>query len=341
MPVNSSALVRFQVYDKCLRSIQREYTREDILNELRKAENMDGKTKRGGQERIGIEINSRQFYKDLRTIEEVWGIGIVRKVSAGRKKVYRYKHPSFSIFAGLPKDNHLIRLRDTLFMLQQFRGLPHFDFLNDLFREIEGADGMELGRRIIVDFDGNPELKGLVHFSMLLSAIQLRKALKIRYRAGYRNSRNLILSPYFLKEYNNRWFLMGSEKGYRSISCIALDRIERITYAGREKFMETRIDFEKEYFEDVIGTTVPKIGNVVRVVLKFSKERFDYVASKPLHGSQKSDRRKRIVIIEVIPNRELESLILHYGSDVEVLEPKDLRESVISKIKSMFRIYDK
>jgi len=313
---------------------------EDILNELRKAENRDGKTSRGGRERIGIEINNRQFYKDLRTIEEVWGIEIERKVSAGRKKIYRYKHPSFSVFAGLPKDNHLIKLRDTLFVLQQFRGLPHFEFLNDLFGEIEGSDGMELSRRIIVDFDGNPELKGLGHFSMLLSAIQLRKALKIKYRAGYRNSRSLILSPYFLKEYNNRWFLMGSEKGFRSISCIALDRIERLTYAGNEKFMETEIDFEKEYFEDVIGTTVPKNRNVVKVVLKFGKERFDYVASKPLHGSQKSDRKKRIVTIEVIPNRELESLILHYGNDVEVLEPQDLRESIIKKIRSMVKTYN-
>jgi len=339
MPVNSSALRRFQVYDKCLRSIRHDYTREDILNELAKEENREGSKSRGGKERTGIVINNRQFYEDLKAIEEEWGIEIERKTGKGREKVYRYRNPDFSIFAHQPKDNYLIRLRDTLFVLQQFRGLPHFDFLNDLFREIEGADGKELEQKIIVDFDGNPELKGLGHFSMLLTAIQAKKVLKIRYRAGFRKARNIILSPYFLKEYGNRWFLLGSEKGYRSVSCIALDRIERLAYAEKEKFMETVIDFEKEYFEDVIGTTIPKNGKPERIVLKFSRERFDYVESKPLHGSQKSDRKKRIVTIEVIPNRELESLILHYGSDVEVLEPQRLREAVRDKITSMYNTY--
>ncbi len=339
MPVNSSALKRFQVYDRCLRSIRRDYTREDILKELAREEKR-GKNKTGeGKPESGIAVNNRQFYNDLKTIEEEWGIEIERKTGRGRNKIYKYKNPGFSIFAHQPKDNYLIRLRDTLFVLQQFRGLPHFDFLNDLFREIEEADSRELEQRIIVDFDGNPELKGLGHFSMLLNAIQLRKAIKIKYRAGFRKARSIILSPYFLKEYGNRWFLMGSAKGYSSVSCLALDRIERLDYAEKEKFTGTGTDFEKEYFEDVIGTTVPKNCKAEKIVLKFSRERFDYVESKPLHGSQRSDRKKRLVTIEVIPNRELESLILHYGNDVEVLEPQHLREAVRDKITSMHNTY--
>lgn len=341
MPVNSSALKRFQVYDKCLRSIRRDYTREDILNELAKEEKRGGSKASGEKAGSGIAVNDRQFYQDLKTIEEEWGIEIERNTGKGRNKIYRYKNPGFSIFAHQPKDNYLIRLRDTLFVLQQFRGLPHFDFLNDLFREIEEADGRELEQRIIVDFDGNPELKGLGHFSMLLTSIQLRKAIKIKYRAGFRKAHSIILSPYFLKEYGNRWFLMGSEKGYRSVSCLALDRIESLAYAEKEKFTETGTDFEKEYFEDVIGTTVPKNGKAEKIVLKFSKERFDYVESKPLHGSQRSDRKKRLVTIEVIPNRELESLILHYGNDVEVLEPESLRSEIMARISTMNGLYKK
>ena len=238
-----------------------------------------------------------------------------------------------------PKDNYLIKLRDTLFVLQQFRGLPHFDFLNDLFREIEGADEKELAQRIIVDFDGNPELKGLRHFSMLLNAIRLKKVLKIRYNAAYKKIRKITLSPYFLKEYSNRWFLLGTEKGYKSVSVIALDRIEKIAIAGREKYTETRVDFANDYFENMIGVTVPKNAGIIKVVLKFSRERFDYVESKPLHGSQKSDRKKRTVTIQVIPNREMESLILHYGDDVEVLEPETLRKAIKERILKLNKIY--
>lgn len=340
MSVNSSALIRFQVYDKCLRSIQREYTREDILNELRKEENRERKKSRGGKERAGIEINNRQFYKDLKTIEEVWGIEIERRMAHGREKIYRYRNPAFSMFANLPRDNHLIKLRDTLFVLQQFRGLPHFRFLDDLFQTIEGADGSELDSRIIVDFDGNPDLKGLDHFSPLLNAIQLKKVLRIRYNTAYKKRRDIVISPYFLKEYSNRWFLLGTEKGYKSVSVIALDRIEKIAIAGREKYAETQVDFANDYFENVIGVTVPKNAGIIKIVLRFSRQRFDYVVSKPLHGSQKADRKKLTVTIEVIHNRELESLILHYGSDVEVLEPESLRNAIKNKILAMQNSYN-
>jgi predicted DNA-binding transcriptional regulator YafY len=340
MSVNSSALVRFQVYDKCLRSIQREYTREDILHELRKAENREKKKSRGGKERTGIEINDRQFYKDLKTIEEVWGIEIERKMSCNKNKIYRYKRPDFSIFANLPRDNYLIQLRDTLFVLRQFRGLPHFQFLNELFDKIEGEDGGALSQRIIVDFDGNPDLKGLNYFSAILNAIQLKKVLKIRYNKSYKKIKDILISPYFLKEYSNRWFLLGTEKGYNSISNIAIDRIERLDYAEDEDYSETDVDFENEYFEDVIGVTIPKNPEIINVLLKFSEERFDYIESKPLHGSQKTNKEKRIVKLQVIHNKELESLILHYGSDVEVLEPESLRQNIKEKIKKMDETYE-
>lgn len=333
MPVNSNALIRFQVYDKCLRSIQQEYTKEDILNELRKTERMERKKIKCGKSRMGVEVNDRQFFKDLKSIEEEWGIEIERIRRSDKKRIYRYRRPDFSIFANLPKDNYLIKLRDAMLLLHQFKGLPHFDFLNDLFEEVEGEIGNE--QKIIVEFDGNPDLMGLEHFSRLLIAIITKKMLKIIYNASYKEVREIILSPYFLKEYNNRWFLMGSEKGYSSISHIALDRIEKLDYLLEELFIETEVDFENEYFEHVIGVTIPKGSHPQDVLLRFNERRFDYIVTKPLHGSQRVDRENRTIRISVIHNRELESLILRYGSDVDVLEPESLRKRIAGIVMEM------
>jgi predicted DNA-binding transcriptional regulator YafY len=164
--------------------------------------------------------------------------------------------------------------------------------------------------------------------------------LTIGYNKSFRRPKCIVISPYFLKEYNNRWFLFGTEKGYKSISNLALDRIESVEYDGDEEYEETDIDFANDYFEDVIGITIPKDPQVIEVVLKFSDERFDYVESKPLHGSQKCDRENCIVRIKVIHNRELESLILHYGSDVEVLQPESLRKAIKEKILRMNTFYN-
>ena len=338
MSINSSALVRFQKYDECLSFFQREYTKEDILNELRKMESLERKTSRNGQPRLGIEVNDRQFYKDLKTIEEVWDIKIDRIKSSNGKKVYRYSRDNFSIFANLPVKNNLLKLRDTLFVLQQFKGLPQFEFLQDFF-DHNDEDGSKPEQKIIVQFDENPDLVGLEYFPRLLNAIQLKRVLRITYNASYKSKRTVVLSPYFLKEYNNRWFLLCSDIRYKSISNIALDRIEQLENVEEEEYVETEVDFVYDYFADLIGITIPKNPKLLNVVLRFSEERFPYVASKPLHGSQKIKEEDRIVKISVIHNNELESLILYYGSDVEVLEPESLREEIKKKITIMDSIY--
>lgn len=339
MSVSSSALIRFQIYDKCLKSKRRNYTREDIRNELKKTESRERKKSRGGEARKGIEVNDRQFYKDLKTIEEVWGIEIERRLSESNKKVYSYKHPDFSIFSTLPKDNDLIELRDSLFVLKQFRGLPHFSFLRELQEKIEGKETGDDKQNIVVEFDKNLNLKGLEHFPFLLNAIQQKKSLKIRYNKSYKNSKHFIISPYFLKEYGNRWFLFGTEKGYNSISNIALDRIEQLDYATDEPYQASDVDFSNDYFENIIGVTIPKNAEILNVVLRFSESRFPFVESKPLHWSQKTNKDEKIVKIRVCQNQELESLILHYGSDVEVLQPESLRISISNKISKMFDLY--
>ena len=106
------------------------------------------------------------------------------------------------------------------------------------------------------------------------------------------------------------------------------------------EYAESEVDFVNDYFEDIIGITIPKNPKLLNVVLKFSEERFAYVESKPLHGSQKLDKEDRIVKIKVIQNNELVSLILSYGSDVEVLEPESLRINIKDKITEMFNSYN-
>ena len=54
---------------------------------------------------------------------------------------------------------------------------------------------------------------------------------------------------------------------------------------------------------------------------------------------RKVDNDNYIVAIDVIPNRELESLILSFGDDVEVLEPLEFREQIANKIKSNYQKY--
>ena len=67
-----------------------------------------------------------------------------------------------------------------------------------------------------------------------------------------------------------------------------------------------------------------------------------YVRTKPFHPSQrKIELTKDYMIIELrlMWNYELESLILSYGNNIEVLSPIDFREKVAARIKNAQELY--
>lgn len=89
----------------------------------------------------------------------------------------------------------------------------------------------------------------------------------------------------------------------------------------------TICDFN-EYFEDIIGVTRHENVEVQKIILAFDKQTAPYISSKPLHESQKvvlNGEDEFRISIEVIPNYELESLILSFGDRVRVLEPEEFR----------------
>lgn len=79
--------------------------------------------------------------------------------------------------------------------------------------------------------------------------------------------------------------------------------------------------------------------NLIR--LKFSENRYQYVVTKPLHPSQTIiSEEERIIEISVIPNKELEATILHFGSDVEVISPIEIRTHIKEIIEDIKKKYD-
>ena len=73
-----------------------------------------------------------------------------------------------------------------------------------------------------------------------------------------------------------------------------------------------------------------------------SSTRAKYLVTKPIHFTQPHSQDAKgnyIFELHVIPNLELEAKILEFGPDMEVLEPKWLREEVKKKVKVMMEVY--
>lgn len=86
--------------------------------------------------------------------------------------------------------------------------------------------------------------------------------------------------------------------------------------------------------------TVPEHMQMEHIVLRFKKERFPYIVSKPIHPSQRVLSEEECTLqIDVRPNNELTSLIFSFCPDVEVMEPAWFRAEIVEKMKENIRKY--
>ncbi|MDL2305839.1 WYL domain-containing protein, partial [Bacteroides sp. OttesenSCG-928-D19] len=165
--------------------------------------------------------------------------------------------------------------------------------------------------------------------------------LRIKYKRFDREPKEYIFHPYFLKQYNHRWFLFGlceHLKEKKSITNLALDRIEEMTNAHIPYIENSDIDFD-EYFEDVIGVTVHKKESEL-IVLDIDNALFPYIETKPLHGSQKiksKNQQTTTIELNLIVNYELENLLLGYIDKIRVVAPSYFREKMLLRVKEAIR----
>lgn len=335
MPTNKNASIRYQALDKCFRDRRHRYYIDDLIEKCEEALYYYNGV--GG-------VSRRQVFEDIKFMESDtgWSIPLERKKD-GKKVYYRYEDPDFSINEQPLTDEEAQQLRTVILTLSRFRGLPSNEWIEDVISNLEWRFNLKGKSENIIGFEQNTDLKGLHWLTPILDATSNHQPLKIAYR-NYKNSeveKTMIIHPWYVKQYNNRWFLFGLDDQKYYITNLALDRIQSLEIAEDIPFVPNEnIDFEV-YFKDVIGVTIPKADvEKIRIVLQFTKGQFPYITSKPLHPSQEilSDEECKLAI-EVRPTYELDQLILSFGPDVEVLEPTEYREYIKRKLVDNLQKY--
>ena len=329
---NKHAQIRYKVLDDCFSNFRRKFYFSDLMERCNEAlRELYGEDHEG--------IKTRTLRSDISYMRDRAGKeGVeVETLEDNTGFYYRYSEPDFSIFKrGLGEDD-LAQLKETILMLQRFKGMPNFDWMSELVVKLEDKLSLRGVSKSVVGYDENQDYTGLDWFQDIFNAIINKAVLRIQYRTFADIDYDWIIHPYYIKEYNNRWFLFGLNEEKGTIYNVALDRIESIEQVNKE-FIPSGIDFET-YWKDVVGVSVES-GEKKPIRLQFSEHRFPYVMTKALHPSQiVVDVDNRIVEINVIPNNELEALILSFGKDVEVLSPASFREQIQNVIRESYEKY--
>lgn len=336
MAINKNALIRYKVLDNCFRNPGRNFFINDLIDECNKVLKEISSDSNG--------ISRRQIFQDISFMEssEGWRVNLMR-YRDGKKVYYRYDDISFSINNMPLNDLEINQLQEAIDILSHFKGMPQFEWIHELVPKLSYGLGQENQVKTIIEFDNNQYLRGIEHLGSIYNAILYNRVLKINYQPFQsENPSIVVLHPYYLKQYNNRWFLLGYNPAKKKDDWnLALDRILAINETTVEVYKNAQIDWS-EYFEDIIGVTKPVGGNIDKISLHFIGKSGKYIETKPLHGSQKSKWISNEILevnLQLIINFEFERLIISYGDDVEVISPIVLRDRIAEKLLSAHKQY--
>ncbi len=335
MAINKNALIRYRIIDKCLQNKYRKWTLNNLIEECSNAlYDYEGRN---------INVSKRTVQMDIQIMRSD-KLGYNAPIEVYDKKYYRYKDLDFSINNIPLTENDMNVLSETIEILKQFKNISLFSELNGVFQKLEDKIYAEKDNiKPIIYFEKNENLKGLKFIDLIYQAIQKKIVLNIEYKP-FQATKSFIINftPYILKTYNNRWFVIGNNNETKRIQTSALDRIKAIDYNLKTEYINDDFDGD-DYYKNTIGVTVLWDSRIRRVVLKIDKENAPYIVTKPFHKSQKIKEKlpdgSIIIQITVHLNYELDRLILGFGESIEVVSPKSYRDIIIRKLSNAVKNY--
>lgn len=192
-----------------------------------------------------------------------------------------------------------------------------------------------------ISFDKGGGLKGVEHLKPLLKAIKEHRKIKFQHFSFQsEKNRTYSMNPYLLKEYQNRWYIVGEVAGIKEVRTFGLDRISQLAVKA-DLFIPKATINPKENFADVIGV-VYDTSKKEEVILSFTPSQGHYIKSLPLHNTQKvlvDNEEECCISLFLIPNYELIQQILMHHSFVKVIEPEWLKNEIKYHLKHALEQY--
>ena len=340
---DNNRLKRLRIIDQLLSEEGQGYTMRQIVDHL--------------NDELDLEVDRYAVMRDLKFIREQLGISILENPDKEEdpknhqvRNVKRLKYPSSS--NGIFKTNLTQEHKDILSFALSMMGLKA---VTNLF----GLKQLELHTKNkfkFISYTVNPkERKISATFEKLLFAIKRKQVISFRLRDRRPPSKKRVYKvvPWYLREYNRRWYLFGLNFSDNRVAHFSFDRIEgSVSDAYGYPYLPPSESIES-LLRDVVGVSLPD-GEVYEIIFWVSDESADFVSRKPIHSTQVELAEKeceefagfltchrggKIFKISCKINYELEREMTSFGPELVVLKPIELRKRIVDKLQWMLDEY--
>lgn len=289
----------------------------------------------------GFVVSKRQIEYDLREMKDAFDAPI--SLTRGQRRV-RYTNMTYCAF----KDTYdsVERRKDSEASISP-ESKGRIKWLKLWINHLQDARVSEIVAEA-VEFDDNLSLNNLEMLPMLLNAIVKKQVLFISYNKDFGAPDYYTVSPYFLKQYSQRWYLFAYNKSKRRIQSFPVDRIRSIDIDESDKYKETNLNklrkFKHDYFDGIVGITNKPNEPVIDLCLSFKKATqdqgwddvvnrfYNLLKTNPFIGNFEfySTENEDLAMAKKIKiNRELENKLIVYAHTARINDER-LRTIIIN-----------
>jgi len=321
-----NAYMRYRVIDECLNNNMRRYSRKDLLEAVISKLSLQ-------------DLHPASIDKDIAFMKQEMNAPIEYNRLGG----YYYYSDEFSLTQLRLNEEEEQSLILSISHLDILKSTKYGRSFKSLVERIVASAKTNLSPEI-VEFESGHSDTGLNWFDTLYDCISEKKSIIITHTVYNQKPKEHLVSPYMIKEYKNRFYLVCRKHRNdvdEPIYCFGMDRITNIQHS-KTPFIHTPGFKSSEYFKHSIGITRKMFEMPLSLVLKFTPKSIPYVLSKPLHSSQKIVKKTSTSLtinLSVYDSPELTMQLLSYGDSVKILSPKSYVETFHNIIQNMASVY--
>ena len=181
-----------------------------------------------------------------------------------------------------------------------------------------------------------------LYLSQVISALRENHPVRFTYRPYTRlnPTKDVIVEPYFLKIFKQRWYVTGRNVKDDKIKTYALDRMEDVKIEDDTFVVDKSFDLES-YVRDTFGIVFSQ-GEPKEVVLRADTRQSKYLRALPLHHSQREVMHDEYSLfyykLRLTPDFVQE--LLSYGPNIQVVSPPELKAMVVTQLRDALAKYE-
>ena len=253
----------------------------------------------------GIKVSDRQLKRDIESLRSEFGLDIHYSVT----------------MRGYYLENEELTFPYFLKLLEFSQNM---ELLTSYLKE--GSNITE-----IIEFEDYNSFKGVQFIRDIAFFIKDGAEICLKYRRfEAKNEKEYCFQPYLLREYLNRWYVIGLLSGSNEIRTFGLDRIVGLKETG-QKFKKFNSHEIVSLFRNVIGINASQSDIAEDIELACLPYQGNLLKTLPMHASQKviSETQSEIVLsYKLVVNFELKHRLLMMATQAKVIKPLSLKNEI-------------